>query len=227
MSERCFPVEDLDEVVASPPGDPRRRHADGCPRCRGLIVSYKRFMSGAGLPPELDVSETDARLAEAVDREIFGPARPRPSPSRDFLETLRGRLSVRVAVAALALAVVVIMGIREASHLMPGDRDHIVLRQAPRTSHAAIAAEVEATGTGPWRFAWSPVEGADRYAVVLLGADLIERARFETGPETTFVVDAGELPARLEAEAAVLWRVVALRGQDEIAHSPTRLLPGR
>ena len=74
------------------------------------------------------------------------------------------------------------------------------------------------------RLSWTPVAEADAYAVVFLSGDLAEIARVSGLPGPELVLAPGSLPAGLRPGAEVLWRVIATRGPDELAQSPTALL---
>jgi len=80
---------------------------------------------------------------------------------------------------------------------------------------------VEPIETGSVRLSWAPATGADTYAIVFLSADLVEIARVGGVRETALALTPGALPPGLASGTEVLWRVVALRGDEEVASSPT------
>jgi hypothetical protein len=75
--------------------------------------------------------------------------------------------------------------------------------------------------------AWSAVPMADRYQVALATLDLVEIARFDTGPRAGLAIARADLPAAARREAALLWQVSALRGGDVLATSSPGRLPLR
>lgn len=51
MSEERILVEELERVLELPGEHPRRRHLDGCARCRGLADMLGEFAAEAPAPP--------------------------------------------------------------------------------------------------------------------------------------------------------------------------------
>jgi hypothetical protein len=80
MSEECISVEELERVLELPGEHPRRRHLDGCARCRGLADMLGEFAAEAPAPPESGFADVDARLrasiAAATGIAVAAPAAP-------------------------------------------------------------------------------------------------------------------------------------------------------
>lgn len=250
MSERPS-IEDLGALAELPADDPRRRTAEADPRVAALLRAYGAFVAPGPLPDGADLAAAEAHLLAALERELgvpLGDAARSPVPlpaapaarsghepqgngGTNFFAWLLGP-ALRPGLAAAAALLVVAAAW---SLLAPrgtgrdSGRDAPNLRGpatpgAPGTWDARPA--VRAIGPGPGtagavRLTWAPAPGATRYAVVFLAGDLGEIARVDTGTTTEFELAAPALPAGLASGQAVLWRVTAYQGADEIGRSDT------
>jgi len=99
---------------------------------------------------------------------------------------------------------------------------------AQREGEIALSAPEKGPG-GSLALHWSAAPEAERYAVVFVSPDLTEIARVEDLAEPSLDLSGASLPPGLDPGSDVLYRVVAMRGGDEIARSRTVAitLPGR
>jgi hypothetical protein len=224
LKSRCFHEEELEVILALPEGDPRLAHAEECPACRALLLSYKKFMAPGG---EAGVTERDdaaRRLADFIAKEIAAPGSgaggEKVVPFRRKLTTwfAGGKLRPALALAAVVALVVIVPLIGRG----PGDAPITgVLRE--NGSAPALRGEVSVLSDGRVELTWDPVEEADAYRVVLYGADLEEAARFDVAGRSSLTVDPeGISPSG--GSGTLLYRVLALRGGDEVARSELRVL---
>ena len=238
MSERCSPIEELERIAALPADDPRRRHLDGCPRCRALLHACRTFAREPEGELAAQAGRLDARLAAALDREILGAharvdaagvEEPRPS----FLRALGGLRraprawqALRIA-AACAAVVLVVLGVQQTRHPRLPEGGDVVLRGAGPAEPGAPAGQARLLADG-WVFSWSPVEEADSYRLTLYDEDAVEIAAFlAPGSDTSLTIAFANLPAAAGDATARFWRVTALRSADEVARGRLRTLPPR
>lgn len=211
MSHRCFATEDLAAVAALPPADPRRREAEACPRCAGLLAAVTVFLAGDPQLPAAELAQAERRLAA-----VRAP-RPRAAVSR-------WRLGAGLALAtAAAVATVVLLP----PHAPDAGGPSGTVRGGGQVSGPAPIAEVAVTDTlgpglppGSLRLDWPPVAGAHRYEIVVIGADLDTLGTLGPWPGPPGVVAAGLLEAAPDGAFA---RVRALVGGAAVAES--RLVP--
>jgi hypothetical protein len=238
VSEPRIRPEDLAELAALPPDDPRRRALDESPRAAALLRAYQEFVAPSGpLPPGADPEAAEAHLLAALERELGVPLGAEPAaapaatprgqartivdePGRPFAWLWGPRARPAFALAAVtvaALAAWTLVGPRgrEESPVLRGGGDTAAVTTAP----AALAASP--LDDGRVRLAWTATPGATEYAVVFLGADLSELARVEGLAHPELVLDPAALPAGLAPGREILWRVSARAGRDEIARSVT------
>ena len=88
---------------------------------------------------------------------------------------------------------------------------------------AAIRGETRVLDDGRVELTWTASEDADAYRVIVYGADLEELTRFEVENRTSFILYPDNLP-RSGPSPTLLFRVLALRGGDEIARSGLQVL---
>jgi hypothetical protein len=72
---------------------------------------------------------------------------------------------------------------------------------------------------GELYLSWRPVDRAEIYRVVFYRADMSEVARYETGSESSLLLDFAALKDLREVREPLYWGVTALRGRDEISRS--------
>jgi len=199
-------------------GDDRRLAGDGA-RERAL----QEFVSPEALPEGARMEEAEAVLQKVLEREIpelresppdvRAPVRARRSWWAD-LWSPRGRL----VFATLALVVV---GAWLTATWTRTEREP-VMRGAPTAD--AFAATARDLSGGARRLEWRAQSGALDYTIVFVAPDLHELARVPGVADTHLDLGPGALPPGLAPGQSVMWRVVAMRGHDELARSRTAAL---
>jgi hypothetical protein len=228
MNDEPEGPEDVAEIAALPPDDPRRQAFARTARGRALIAEYDAFMRPGPAPPEAGLADAESRLAARLARELQAPAAG-AGPPRTVRAAARPRpwwALEPVWRPALAFAALVIVAA-------------LVWRVAPRRpapaselrGHQAGSSENGVTGIPlrPVRMAaggaivldWGPVAGADRYQIELTATDLSALPGPPSVAAPPFTLSPTSLPAGLSHGQTVLWRVTAYRGGDAIGHSAT------
>ncbi len=240
----CVRVEELGDLLELPADDPRRRHVEGCPRCRTLLASYARFLTPGTPPAGARLEQAEVRLTQVLRGALHGssaaPAGPPASPDRaparaqgrpGFWEQLRelaNAPALRPAWAAVAILVVASVAFSLLDIRGPGRREPVLRGGAPPARTQAVAKPgllpVAPASGGALRLGWTRVPGAEDYEVRLYSADLAQLAALGPTADTTLVLRPQALPARPRPGETVLWRVYARRGGDEIAYSPVGML---
>jgi len=225
--KECYPVEALADVDRWAADDPRRRHLADCPRCRARLAEYRSFVAAVA-PSGADPDDADRRLTAflvraAADERMAAAAGPAASPEVQ-LPARRPRRPLRVPFwrPALAAAAVVVglLGIwRAVDTGWQGGGERVLRGESPAPAAAPILQPVSALPDGRWQLAWSAVEGADSYTVVLHAADLTEVSRLEAGTRTTLALARPPAASSPPGRAPSLWRVVVRRGGDTLASS--------
>ena len=183
----------------------------------GRDRALEEFEKPGPLPDGANLPDAEARLLGALEREL-GVRLDAPPVRRP-----RGLRSPRFL--AFAATLVATAGLLWSLGTLDQEREQPVLR-GPAASNGAWNAQPLATPLdgGRTALAWSGAPRATGYRVTFLGEDLNELARVEDLDSTTLVLEPGRLPAGLAPGQAVLWRVTALDGRDEIARSRTSSL---
>jgi len=230
MTDRCLSDDELGEFESLPAGDPRVPHVEQCPRCRARLRSYREFMAEAGPPATARERAARQELSAALDREILGvttsqdsvaapsPVVPAWRPFRWLLGALPQPV-LRPALAIASVALVAFGATQIASHL-GGGRPTGIVRGGDRQGGAAtmIVARV-ASADGRPALSWTRLAAAEDYQVLLFGAGLTEIGRIDAGAESLLVLEPGRLPAAATRESALVCRIVARRGGDEMGRS--------
>lgn len=233
MNDRPIEPEHLGAFEGLPTDDPRVRNLG--PRARAQLRAYRDFVAPGEAPEGVRVADAEARLGETIERElgiILGgesedAARAAPQPqggprrAGGFLSAwFAPRSRVAFAVAAL---VVVAGGAWIVTSMRQGTEPPLMRGGVPAGREGPLQAIVSPTQVpdGGVRLEWSPLPEADGYRVVFLSADLAEVARVAEVHETHLDLRPGALPIGLASGARLLWRVVAMRGADELARSRT------
>jgi len=240
MSDRPLEPEDLGDLADLPPDDPRRRALESQPRARAQLHAYRDFVAPGDTPEGARVAEAEARLAEALEREIgvttFEDERSRPAtasaarPATERAPRPRARgswswlpLGLQPALAVAALIVVA------GGALLVGQRLRDTRERVLRGATHGIEGGLEARATprqlpgGRLRLEWAPAPEALSYSVVFLSPELTEIARVTNLGETHLDLRPDSLPSGLRPGGHVLWRVLAMHGADEVSRS--RALP--
>ena len=219
MVERCFDAEDLAEIVTLPTTDPRRRHADECPRCRTLARRFRDFLDPAPLPPEADAEAAGRMLRQRLTTALPELAPALQTDSRVSVAPRRQR--VRFARPLLAAAAVLVcclglLGIRNQLTQPAADRslERSVLRGE---DFSPTALGVVAQGGG-LELTWGQPADTDASEAVFFDGNLDELA---TVPLDT----SGSLVLAQIPEGARYIRIEFLSGGDVVASTRTVPVP--
>lgn len=231
MKNACIQEEELPVVLALPESDARRRHLEGCARCRARLAAFNAFLELADAAEGARPDEADRVLASILDREIFGAASRAAAGRRLGGSSGAGfgamiRLLWRPALRPVWAVGILLLGIVGVRELRQSGDEPIILREDRDAPAASIVpGEPAWTADGRLELRWGVLAGADRYLVLYYGVELDELGQ----------IDAGATPRCLLPEAAVrqlregtqlFYRIFALRGGDRIASSamtPLRL----
>lgn len=211
-NSECIEPEALDALLALSEGDPRRAHLRDCPRCHALAESYALFLS----PSDSQTSDADDadRAFDALRAQLLAgsdaaaPAHRRSTWRDWFAPALRPAWALAALTIVIASAVLL-------PRLQSPAPSH-VMRGAGESAMALAAPVTEANGI---HLAWKPFAGADAYVVVIYSASLEELARIDAGAQVQMRVPAASLPEGYAKGDALLYRVLASRGGDEVARS--------
>ncbi len=229
ISAACLDPADLDDLLAAPADDPRHAHVRDCPRCRALVSEYASFLAADSKHPGLDAADAKARLdrfrselfAEApVVRRVVAPRRP------SFFEALVATFSRPVPAVALLAAVSAIAWFAPRA-LTPGSRE-VVLRGGSTADarEQVIVSAPKSLSDGALVLEWRQVPEATGYEVRFYSVALEELKRIGPAPAISAIVPAADVRALRAAHGeSVLCRIVALRNDEEIAHSRAFALP--
>jgi hypothetical protein len=220
MSDRCFELAELDEILRSDPSDSRRSHLETCPRCRARLLVYQEFQEDLSALPGADPGDAAIRLRAAFDQELRRAARPegfvesgRPATPLERVARLRWpRLRVAWAFASVALVMVILYAGLEIRH---GRQSPDVLRDLPeRASPEALSGpDPISTGEGSSglvELRWRRARGAEGYRVRLFGPDLADLAQLGPVADTVLVLRREDVPG--QTGRTIGWQVAALRG---------------
>ena len=221
----CFAPEDVERVLASPPGDPHRAHARECPKCGALVAAFELYRDAPGPVTAAEADEAEARLKAFIAREIG--AEPEAEPERAAARAAAPRHAPRfswlqpaLAFAGVAIVAAVLLWPRPTA-----GPAHVMLRGTPSLS-AHLALDFARVEAGHFTARWAATAGADRYEVRLYAADLSKLGSL-AATDTSLDLDARTLPFMLDPNRKVLVRVVALSEGKEIATSTPQPLERR
>jgi len=219
----CVAEETLHEVLALPESDPRRSHLESCPRCRALVLSYRQFVAPDAQESTSYGTEEATRLDDFRGRLMSGTAAGAGAAapqgggapggswwSRLFAPALR-------PVWGLAALAIVLGGLWLGPRIGGPRGSEPVLRGG--TQAALALGEVEHLADGSVRLMWQPHPEAEHYELRFYSASLEPIAGRPMGLETSVTVAPGDMPEAWRAGAVVLYRIVAMRGGDEIEAS--------
>ena len=209
MNKLCVDIEQLGGVLELPANDPRRRHVETCPRCSALAVSYREFVNAEPVPPGSDPEAAAAHLRGVLREEIEGTLASRAKARPSFF-------SLRPAWAMLAFVLVV--GSVVLIRMGPEGPQEQVLRGGATGEDPLSLAAPEFLGDGSVQLSWLPFDEADQYIVVIYEPDLTELTRTDPVTDPEITLHSRDL-AGVTSGSAVIWRVVALQGGDEIEFS--------
>ncbi len=210
--EQCLNMQEIAALAGLATDDPRRRHLESCPHCRGMAEALGTFLSPGDTSDLDDLAGADVdlwtRLAAAMDTPAAAPVVARPRRRRGWLA-----LAAVLAVASLGLAAADLAHFREFLAPRTGER----LRGEPAATDL-VSTPVD----DGLRLAWSAAPTAETFVFVFLAADLEDVGRL-TSPAPVLEITGESLPA-----AASLCQVFAVAQGDTIARSAiVRLRPAR
>ena len=221
QSGSCPRTEELAGVLLAASDDERRAHVESCPRCRAQLAELRTFLE-PGDVPLARVADAEAALAAAFDRDwrAAHPATAAPTTPLAPRVAQPSRPSIWEALFAPALrpawsmaAVVVVAGGLWLA-LKPGE---------PSVVRGSVSTVVETltpvASDGSLTLAWKPVEGADRYEVTFLDAELSELGAPVRVTEPRITLRRDSLSSGLASGASVMWQVSAWAGDRELVHS--------
>jgi hypothetical protein len=221
---QCVDEQALGEVLALPQDDPRRRHLADCPRCRALVLSYQQFLdptveesASYGTAEHDQLSGFRHRMLGLAPAEARAPmAEPAQNGAdrRSWGERLFGpSLRPVWAIVAIAIAFGVMKISPRPEHTTPepptlrGAAPHELAVHPPVFADSAVT------------LAWASNPEADAYQLRFFSIALTEIGRHDMGRDTVAKLAAADLPEPYRAGEVVLWRVVALKGGDELESS--------
>ncbi|MCK4413750.1 MAG: hypothetical protein KAY32_09415 [Candidatus Eisenbacteria sp.] len=233
MRKGCLSIEELAAAASWAPGDPRRRHLDGCTRCQSLLLCLDGFLSPADTPPGSDpVAARDCLVTDFRDEKPIGiPTRRHMpgTPQRDgkrgharglLLSLLRPAWRPILALAVLLVVVIELPRMLE----RPAERARIVLRDGgdqpdARTIRTRPPFSGDEAGSSTVILSWHPVAGIESYRVAFFNTDFQEIAWRQAGADTVMTLLHFDLPVPFEQWGHLFWQVTGWRGQDPVAQS--------
>ena len=210
MRSDCPRTEDILLAHGSGTEHGLRTHLDACVRCRVLLAAHDRFLAD---PPAADADET-ARVADAGRRlATFTAALHTPGDRRRRSWTWPLGLA---AVIVVATGFWLLFPDPEAP---PHDGTLPAAGQIWRGDGSGGMSDpppaAELLADGGLRLGWTAVDGAERYEVVLLGADLTELSRWDAGRATSLTIAAEALA---DGAPAGFFVVAAYAAERELGH---------
>lgn len=118
--EHCHEITELADLAGLPAGDPRRRHLESCPRCRGLAAAQGLFLEPGDTSDLEDLGGADAELARRLDPVLAASPSGAARPARR-----RGpwyALAAVLAVGAIGLTTSELLRMRDGAGPRVGER---------------------------------------------------------------------------------------------------------
>ena len=233
MTDNCYRTEDLGDLIALSPSDPRRAHLAECPRCRADLAAYLAFMDPVALPGEADPEDARSRLAAALEEGILrvhplqaeSVREPAARPGQALRTFWRGLTRPVLRPAwGLAAVVLLIAAAQQITHFGQRRDEPIVLRGPQSAATEVVTTSWEQLDSGGVRFTWAPVAGAETYSIALYRGDLSELDRIDAGAEHTLLLDAQAIARLAAGESVLYWQLTCLHAGEECARSTLRSL---
>lgn len=226
MAERCFDLTEYQELLDLAPGDPRSAHLQACPLCRARLAAFRAFLAREPVAGSRPGEAADALERAVASIVAAGSARAPAGERRGLTDLVRTVTRRRVIVPTLAVAAAAALILT----IQPGrrgpDRPSGILRLHPGTavSAANLTATSEVLADGTHLLRWTSSPAAAAYRIQVFDANLTEIASFATGADTILALSPAQLPGD---PSLLLWRVLALGEDGELAHSRPAVLRGQ
>ena len=180
----------------------------------GRETAHEEFVHPGALPEGANLPDAEDRLLRALEQELGVPL-DSPVPAKPVLRVVRpSRMKPLLAFAAVFLAAAGLVwslgALRE---------DRAVLRGASDPGSWTADARATKLDARRTRLTWHAAPRATSYRLTFLSEDLNVVGNVERVEAAGYVLDRDALPAGLAPGQAVLWRVSAYAGADEIARS--------
>lgn len=212
MKTSCIDPPDFGTLLTLPEEHPARLHLAGCTRCQARWRTYRAFLDDREDPAGSRVGEADAALMGTIRRQFGLPAQE--NRARGFL---RGGWRWRILVLTPATVAAVVAFLAITRVMERGSRPRDALRGSSVTALRLYSPRA-LTGGGI-RLSWARFPGADTYRLSVFDPRLRPVLLKLDVPDTTLVLDPSELPSTGEAGSTFLWRISALREDEEIGTS--------
>jgi len=228
VSVPCIEPEALDETLALPEDDPRRMHLATCPKCRALLASHALFLAAEGGDAP-HVARADAQLTAFRERMLgIEPAATPAAPARRAMPASGSWWQAMFAPAmrpAWAVATIAVVAVAAALWMRGAPPVDTTLRGG--TAEPMALHSPDYRPDGGVEISWEPFAGADHYEVRFFSTALTEIGRAPQVTTNAAQIASSGLPRDSTNSGVVLYRVFALHGGDEIAHSPVGTLQER
>ena len=208
--EHCYEPGHLPDPSDLPADDPRRRHLETCPRCRGRVAARELFLTPGDTGDLEGLAAADAELARRLEAAL---ARPTQAAGVSSRRRFWYALAAILALGTVGLTVSEIQRLREGSLPRVGER--------LRGDEPATQVEVTAGEQG-LRLSWAAAPPAETYLFRFLGADLADVGQ-RVASRSSLALAVSDLPA-----GGVFCQVFALSHGDTLARSAiVRIQPQR
>ncbi len=211
MSEHCLSMSELESVPRMDRNDPRRIHAERCPRCSALLAALRLFNDPSRPAPGARVEDAERRLAEFLD--------PRRLPA------LKGRRSAKRQWWLLgAVAAVLVISISLPRFAAQHTSSPVPLRGEASLPPAPVKGEAVWNEDGGLDLRWPAFSDSERVDVVFYALDLSEIARIPAPEGDHLHLDPTDLPPSLRRGEILLWSAVAVGRDGRQVHTARQML---
>jgi len=202
-----------------PAGDP-----GGSARQAAHERALREFVSPGELPDGARMAEAEAALQKVLEREIpeLREGAPETRPVARARRAWWADLWSPRARLVFATMAVIVVGAWLAATWTRTERAP-AMRGTPGPADLLAPTSQELPG-GTRRLEWERQTDALDYTVVFVAPDLHELARVPGVTDTHLDLRPGALPSGLGSGQSVMWRVIAMRGRDELTRSGTMVV---
>ncbi len=235
MTDRRFEPDDLAELAGLAPGDPRRQALESDARLRARVRALEDFENPGAIPEGARVADAEARLAETLERELGVPVAraERPASERVPVSEMEWRRRAPAGrrrgflgplwVPSLAAAAVLLVVAGAWFMVSTRQPQSPIMRGTTPGPTGALVGSTTPIARGV-RLEWTAHPEAQTYVITILAPDLTEILALGPVTETHVDLAFGALNETQAPEGQVLWRVRAIRGDDEVGRSETMTL---